>query len=114
MDKIKCKSYLETSKFKIHISRPRGYQEPDTQVASLGCTHYSRALAPLARAQVYPKVGNCHNTCKNFKIQFSRQKFEFDFLTPKMSYFSIFLGSLNFALKQSGLNKKMPPIKLSR
>ena len=66
------------------------------------------------RAQVYPKVGNCHNTCKNFKIQFSRQKFEFDFLAPKMSYFSIFLGSLNFALKQSGLNKKMPPIKLSR
>ena len=48
MDKIKCKSYLETSKFKIQISRPRGYQEPDTQVASLGCTHYSRALAPLA------------------------------------------------------------------
>ena len=47
MDKIKCKSYLETSKFKIQISRPRGYQEPDTQVASLGCTHYSRALAPL-------------------------------------------------------------------
>ena len=35
-------------KFEIQISRPRGCQEPDTQVASLGCTHYSRALAPLA------------------------------------------------------------------
>ena len=47
MDKIKCKSYLETSKFKIQICRPRGCQEPDTQVASLGCTHYFPALAFL-------------------------------------------------------------------
>ena len=33
--------------FKIQISHPRGYQEPDTQVASLGCTHYFPALAFL-------------------------------------------------------------------
>ena len=39
-------------KFEIQISRPRGCQEPDTQVASLGCTHYSRALAPLAFAAI--------------------------------------------------------------
>ena len=34
-------------KFEIQISRPRGCQEPDTQVASLGCTHYFPALAFL-------------------------------------------------------------------
>ena len=58
------------------------------------------------------KVGKCHNSCKNFKFQFSRQKFEFDFLAPKMSNFSVLLGLQNFSLQQSGLNQKMPLIKV--
>ena len=40
------------------------------------------------------KVKNCSKSAKNIKIYFSRQKFKFDFLAPKLDFDTIFQGTL--------------------
>ena len=59
-----------------------------------------------------PKVSKCHKNCRNFKFQFSRQKFKFEFFAPKKPNFSTSFSFYNFDIKQSCLNQDMPLIKV--